>query len=105
MISTDYTDELGQDATLVKQNMRTAFGPFFFLSIDATTTSSDCAKGLAWVKQRIKVEGTGPGLCTTVVAESKRIKAPWIFHWHKRGVWPWSWELVQVHNPDASFSP
>lgn len=103
-ISSDYADEFGQDAGMVKQNLRTAFGSFFFLSLQAQTVSSDNAKGLAWVKQTIKADGNGPGLCPMVVSESKRIKEPWIFHWHKRGFWPWSWELVQVHNPQAHIS-
>jgi hypothetical protein len=105
MISNDYADEFGQDATLLKQNMRMAFGKFFFMKIDAQTTKSDSAKGLAWVKQTIKITGTGAGFSMMVVNESQRIKEPWIFHWHKRGFWPWSWELVQVHNPQANFTP
>ena len=104
MICPDYADEWRQDAALVKHNLREVFKGFIFLRIEARTVSSDDAKGLAWVKQTVMIEGTGGGLSNTVISESRRIKEPWIFHWHKRGRWPWSWELVQVHNSQATIS-
>jgi len=98
LISADYADEWGHDAALLKSTMRELLGPFLFLSITPTITEARTAKGLGMVKCRIKVEGNGAGISSMVMAEANRVKEPWVFHWHKRGRWPWSWELVQIHN-------
>ena len=37
------------------------------------------------------------------MVEANRVKEPWFFHWHKRGFWPWSWELVQMHNDGVNY--
>jgi hypothetical protein len=98
MICSDYADEWGNDADLLKSTMRELLGQFLFLSLTPTITEARTAKGLGMVKCRIKVEGNGAGLSAMVMAEANRVKEPWVFHWHKRGRWPWSWELVQIHN-------
>lgn len=104
MVSNDYADEWGQDAPMLKQTMRQLLGSFIFLSIEPTITSSRAASGLAMVKSTIKIQGNGAGLSTMVMNEANRIKEPWVFHWHKRGRWPWSWELVQIDNPKVTHN-
>lgn len=99
-VSTDYADDWGQGPDEAKDSMRQVMGGFILVSIDRTMTNAVAAKGLGFVKMKLIVEGTGGGASPMVVAESKRIKEPWIFHWHKRGSWPWSWELVQIANED-----
>jgi hypothetical protein len=98
-ICNDYADDWGQGPAEVKQTMRRVLAGFYVLGIEPTVTHSIAAHGLGFVKTKLLVEGSGAGLSNTVVAESKRLKEPWVFHWHKRGRWPWSWELVQMANP------
>ena len=104
MVCNDY-DDGGLDAGGVKAAMRQALGGFFALSITPEITKVQVVHGLGVVQTRLKVEGNGAGLSAMVVAEARRIKKPWFFHWHKRGFWPWSWELVQIHNDELVVPP
>ena len=102
MVSKDYNDGV-QDAATIKAAMRKVLGGFYVLSITSEIVSSKAvpSQGTIWlgmVKTKLKVEGNGAGLSALVVSESKRMTKPWTFHWHKRGFWPWSWELMQIHN-------
>ncbi len=99
-VSTDYADDWGLGPDEAKDTMRQVLGGFMMLSIDRTMTNAVAAQGLGFVKMKLVVQGSGGGVSPMVVAESKRIKEPWVFHWHKRGRWPWSWELVQIANHD-----
>lgn len=103
MVCADYADEWGQDAALLKDDMRKLLGSFLFLSIEPTVTDARTASGLGMVKTKLKIVGNGAGLSTMVMAEANRLKQPWVFHWHKRGCWPWSWELVQIDNPEVRY--
>lgn len=103
MICKDYADEWGQGPAEVKATMRELLGGFIFLSLDHQLATATTASGLGYVKARIKVEGTGGGLSSMVVTAANGVKEPWVFHWHKRGRWPWSWELVQIHNDDLNY--
>lgn len=103
MISKDYEDDWGQGQEVVKGAMREVLGGFIFLSLEQQIATSRVVTGLGYVKTRIKVEGTGGGISGMVVSAANAIKTPWVFHWHKRGRWPWSWELVQIHNDEVDF--
>jgi hypothetical protein len=100
MICKDYADEWGQGPGEVSATMRQLLSGFFVLSIDQTVISSRVTKGLGYVRATIKVQGNGAGLSGAVMSAANRVKQPWFFHWHKRGRWPWSWELVQIHNDE-----
>jgi hypothetical protein len=101
MICNDYEDDFQQDAAMVRQNLRELLRGFFFLSIKSTTEQVMVVKGAGFVEQKIKLEGNGAGISSLVVSRANAMTTPWIFHWHKRGRWPWSWELVQIHNRTA----
>jgi hypothetical protein len=98
LISTDYADEWGHEKATVIPQMKELLGAFFFLSITPKVERSQVAKGLGMVVTQLKAEGNGAGFSTAVVSQLNSLRTPWYFHWHKRGRWPWSWELVQVHN-------
>ncbi len=100
MICKDYADEWGQGPDELKATMKQLLGGFFVLSLDQAVVSSRATKGLGYVRAIIKVEGNGAGLSSVVMTAANRVKQPWFFHWHKRGFWPWSWELVQIHNEE-----
>lgn len=103
MICKDYADEWGQGPEELKATMRQLLGGFIFLSLEQQVASTRTASGLGFVKARIKVEGSGGGLSSMVMSAANGVKEPWFFHWHKRGRWPWSWELVQIHNDSMRY--
>ncbi len=98
IVCADYNDEWGHDKAGVEAQIKELLGTFFFLSITAKHERVQVVKGLGMVVTQLRMEGTGAGFSGQVVAQVNSIDEPWYFHWHKRGRWPWSWELVQVHN-------
>lgn len=103
MICKDYSDEWGQGPEELKGTMRELLKGFFILSLDQELVTARTTTGLGFVKARIKVQGSGAGMSGMVVTAANGVKQPWFFHWHKRGRWPWSWELVQIHNDDMRY--
>jgi len=103
MVCADYMDEWGQDKAMVQETMKQLLGGFFFLSIEARVVSSPVVTGTGYVMTTLKLEGNGAGISGMVMTEANRVKEPWLFHWHKRGLWPWSWELVQMHNDGVNY--
>jgi hypothetical protein len=103
MVCADYMDEWGQDKAMVQETMKQLLSGFFFLSIEARVVSSPVVTGTGYVKTTLKLEGHGAGISGMVMTEANRVKEPWLFHWHKRGFWPWNWELVQMHNDGVNY--
>jgi hypothetical protein len=103
MVCADYMDEWGQDKAMVQETMKQLLGGFFFLSIEPRVLSSPVVTGTGYVMTTLKLEGNGAGISGMVMTEANRVKEPWLFHWHKRGFWPWSWELVQMHNDGVNY--
>jgi hypothetical protein len=105
MLSSDYADEWGLDATTVDAHLREYFRGFLGLSIESEHEKVQTARGIAMIVTRLKLEGGGIGLSNEIVSYANGLTEPWFFHWHKRGRWPWSWELVQVHNDSVNGLP
>ena len=104
MVSNDYTDT-EHDAANVRSALRQVLGGFESLKITQANIKTKGAKSqgknwLGFVSESLTLEGKGRGLSPEVIVIANSMKKPWFFHWHKRGFWPWSWELMQVHNDD-----
>jgi hypothetical protein len=95
----DYNDMWGQDAAKARHTARKLLEHFILLGIQSEVTHAQAASGIGFVKTKLTVQGTGGGASPYIVAESKRIKEPWVFHWKKTGSWPWNWQIVGVANP------
>ena len=104
MVSKDYSDTV-QDAATVKAGIHKVLGGFYVLSIKQSDVKTRLAKSqgkiwLGYVSAKLKLEGSGAGFSGAVVSSANGLNKPWFFHWHRRSLWPWAWELVQVHNDD-----
>lgn len=97
-MTADYGDELGQDRERAIANAREALKPFFTLEIEDEVTRSLAVKDLGEVNVKMHLKGTGAGYTQLVIDQVNNLKEPWIFHWHKKGRWPWDWKIVQIHN-------
>jgi hypothetical protein len=98
MLTDDYMDEAGQDRALAVENGRQALAPFFTLTLRHEVTKVLAVKDVGMVHCRIKMEGTGAGYSEMVVNTVNGMTEPWVFHWHKKGRWPWDWKAVQIHH-------
>jgi hypothetical protein len=98
LLSEDYMDDWGHDKATVEAALRQWLGQFLALSIESKPEKVQVVKGLAMIVTKLKLDGRGLGLSNEIVSQANTLRTPWFFHWHKRGRWPWSWELVQVHN-------
>ena len=106
MISNDYSDTVN-DGGAVRIAIRQALGGFTTLKIkqENVKTHGAWSQGKVWLGEvvtHITVEGTGTPQALLEAELANGMKKPWFFHWHKRGFWPWSWELMQIHNDDLA---
>lgn len=96
-LTDDYMDEAGQDRDLAVDHGRQALAHFFTLTISHEVTKVQAVHNLGMVHCHIKLEGNGAGYSQTVLSTVNNLKEPWVFHWHKKGRWPWNWKVVQIH--------
>jgi hypothetical protein len=103
-LAEDYMDDYGHDRDSAIADAQTALRGFISLTIHGELDSVQAVPGLAMVKMHLRLEGHGMGLSDLVVARVNQLREPWFFHWHKRGPWPWSWRLVQVHHNELHLA-
>ena len=98
MLTEDYMDDYGHDRDSAVEDAKQVLGSFFTLTIKPEVVQKQVLPDLAMVKLKIRIEGKGVGFTDMVIAQVNSIEAPWFFHWHKKGRWPWDWKIVQIHN-------
>ncbi len=103
-LADDYRDDYGHDRESAIEDAQTALGGFLSLTIHGELDTLQAVPDLAMVKMRLRLEGHGLGFSDVVVARLNQLNEPWFFHWHKRGIWPWSWRLVQVHHNELHLA-
>jgi len=102
MLTEDYMDEAGHDRQTAVEDGRQALAHFFSLTITHEVTLVRAVKDVGMVHCRIKLEGKGAGLSEVVMSTVNGMKEPWVFHWHKKGRWPWDWKAVQIHHDELA---
>ena len=100
----DYRDDYGHDRESAIEDAQSALGGFLSLTIHGELDTLQAVPDLAMVKMHLRLEGHGLGFSDVVVARLNQLNEPWFFHWHKRGIWPWSWRLVQVHHNELHLA-
>lgn len=101
MLSDDYADDYGFNRDTAVATAQKLLGGFYSLTLRAEPVKLQAVPDLGMMVMRIQLEGTGAGLSQLVASRVNRVGEPWFFHWHKKGRWPWSWKVVQVHNDDV----
>ncbi len=98
MLTDDYMDEAGHDRDTAVEDGRQALAHFFTLTIHYEVTKKQAVKDLGMIHATIRLEGNGGGFSQSVVSTVNGMTEPWVFHWHKKGRWPWNWKAVQIHH-------
>jgi ketosteroid isomerase-like protein len=98
MLTPDYADDYGHDRESAVEDARQVLAGFFTLTIKPQVEVLQAVPDLGMVKMKIRIEGRGAGFSEAVIGRVNSLEEPWFFHWHKRGRWPWSWQIVQIHN-------
>lgn len=102
MLTLDYMDEAGHDRDTAVEDGRQALAHFFSLTLTHEVTKVQAVKDLGMVHCRIKLEGKGAGYSEVVLSTVNAMREPWVFHWHKKGRWPWDWKAVQIHHDELA---
>lgn len=98
MLTDDYMDEAGHDRNTVIDDAKRIFDGFLTLTIKTEVIDLRSAVNQATLKANVKLKGYGGGLSQLVVTQANSMQGPWLFHWHKKGRWPWDWKIVQIHH-------
>lgn len=98
MMADEYMDDFGFDRATALQTAKDLLSGYFTLTLTTETTWNRGTNEIGVVKMKIKVEGNGTPVAQMVTDRVNATKEPWVFHWLKKGRWPWNWKLVQVQN-------
>lgn len=98
MLADEYMDDFGHDRETALQTGQEILAGYFSLTLKTETTFQKGTNEIGLVKLKMKIEGTGTPISQMVTDRVNRTKEPWVFHWLKKGRWPWEWKLVQLQN-------
>lgn len=98
MLTDDYMDEAGHDRNTVMDDAKRIFDGFLTLTIKTDVIELKSAANQATLKANVKLKGYGGGISPIVVSQANAMQGHWLFHWHKKGRWPWDWKIVQIHH-------
>lgn len=45
------------------------------------------------------------GFSSVVLGRVNSMNQPWKLHWRKEGLWPWTWKVVRLEQPDVVLPP
>lgn len=98
MTAEEYADDFGFNRDTAMKTAQDLLGGYFSLTVKAKITelSGEARKG--FVRTTIQLEGTGTPVSQMVTSRVNATHEPWVFHWVKKGRWPWNWKLVKVEN-------
>lgn len=98
LIADEYMDDFGLDRDTALKTAQDLLSGYFSLTLKTETTYLRGTNQIGMAKLKIKIEGTGTPVTQMVTDRVNATKEPWVFHWLKKGRWPWNWKLVQVQN-------
>ena len=94
----DYIDSFGHDRDSAIKDGQEVFSAYFSLHLKSEMTLLRATSDMGFVKLKIKIDGTGTPLSHMVTSRVNSSDEPWVFHWSKKGRWPWSWKLTLIQN-------
>ncbi|HEY1050336.1 MAG TPA: hypothetical protein VGE39_11295 [Prosthecobacter sp.] len=97
-LSADYSDSYGHTRQSAIDDGKKYLGLFYALSIKTDQISVRAAKEQGVLQSMLRMEGNGAGYSQAVMGAVNQIQEPWIFHWTKTGLWPWTWQVTMIHN-------
>lgn len=98
LMTDEYMDDFGFDRDTALKTAQDLLSGYFSLTLKTETTYLRGTNQIGMAKLKIKIEGTGTPVTQMVTDRVNATKEPWVFHWLKKGRWPWNWKLVQVQN-------
>lgn len=97
-LAPEYSDSYGHTRQSAIENGKKYLGLFYVLSIKPDQISVRAAKDQGMLQTILRIEGNGAGYSQAVQGAVNQINEPWIFHWTKAGLWPWTWQVTMIHN-------
>lgn len=97
-LSADYSDSYSHTRQSAIEDGKKYLGFFYALSIKTDQVSVRAAKEQGVLQAMLRMEGNGAGYSQAVLGAVNQINEPWIFHWTKTGLWPWTWQVTMIHN-------
>ena len=100
MLATTYTDAMGHTRDTAVENGEQVLSQFISLTLQTRILHSQARDSQGQTAVSIRLDGQGLGFGPTIMAHVNEMKEPWHFHWHKEGLWPWTWKILRIHHAD-----
>ncbi len=104
-LSETYTDSWGQNRELAVELGKQALSGFISLGIHEQLLSSRAAEGVGETTFHLQLDGNGMGFSSVVLGRVNSMNQPWKLNWRKEGLWPWTWKVVRLEQPDVVLPP
>lgn len=102
LVSEEYADHWNFDAAAIRLAMDDVAAQFLTLKITPGSASWVRSGKTATHQAVLQLSGKSIGpLGPAILQRATELKAPFEFTWRKEAVWPWSWRLVRVAQPEV----
>lgn len=103
-LSPEYQDQWGFSGEELRLAVRDVNAQFYDLRVEWENPELSVNDGTAVLKTRPWIEGRSLSpVGEFILREARRFREPFEFHWRKEGIWPWSWKLVRIAQPDLEL--
>lgn len=103
-LSDEYSDQWGLSGDELRLAVRDVNAQFFDLKVEWENPALTVADNTAVLRARPKLDGRALSpVGDFMLREARKFQEPFEFHWQKEGIWPWSWKIVRIAQPDLEL--
>jgi len=103
-IGDDYSDQWGDDRTLMLARLREVFHYVRDLRIDAVDSVVNVENRRGLWRARISIHADNSEVSAFIKERVNSVATPFELEWHHLSAKPWDWKLVRVSNPNLEIS-
>ncbi|MBB5037331.1 hypothetical protein [Prosthecobacter dejongeii] len=100
LLATTYTDAMGHTRETAVEDAQQILSQFISITLQTQNLHFQTQKDQGQTAIQIRMDGQGLGFGPMVMARVNAMQEPWQFHWHKEGLWPWTWRILRIHHPE-----
>lgn len=103
-LSEDYADQWNLSGDQLRLAVRDVNAQFLTLQVQWEDPQLTVDGRTATLTAKPRLEGkTLTAVGEYMLRESRRFQAPFEFHWQKEGIWPWSWKVTRLAQPELQI--
>lgn len=103
LIAAEYTDQWGNDRSLVLQRLQEMFNYVQGVRINIASPNITTDHSQGFWRARIRIDAAAGEVGELVKQHVNSLTMPFELEWHRMSAKPWDWELVHVSNSELEI--